>query len=161
MTPDEGRLRMVVNVGLTLWFPVTFRTVEGTCNSTAASVFLVLPTSSDELLLRPRVGLIRLSTAVEKADLLRARFGGVVIPNKVVILIIMIFVEPQKNGEGRRVEQQLRQDEEARKRRAARVHPIQEEVLYIVSNHDEREIRKTTVAKCAGKANGFSVPLGT
>ncbi len=67
----------------------------------------------------------------------------------------MIFVEPNKCWEDRIVEQHLRAQEEARRRNLARLRPIAAELLHIVENHNEAEIRNTTLAHAFAKIPGY------
>jgi hypothetical protein len=53
------------------------------------------------------------------------------------------------------VDQRLRAEEEAQRRNAGRLHPIQADLLYIVQEHDEPEIRDVVLAKAFAKIAGY------
>lgn len=63
----------------------------------------------------------------------------------------MIFIEPVKCWETRMVEQRLRAEEEARKRNIGRLHPIADNLMFIVKEHDKPEIRNTALAHAFAK----------
>jgi len=54
------------------------------------------------------------------------------------------------------IEQRFRAEEEARRRNIGRLHPIQADLMYIVQEHDEPEIRNTTLAHAFAKIPGYS-----
>ncbi len=68
----------------------------------------------------------------------------------------MIFVEPQRSYESRMIQERLHQDEEARKRRMGRLHPIQDDLLYFVREHNGEEVRNTTLAHRYARMRGYS-----
>ncbi len=53
------------------------------------------------------------------------------------------------------IEERLRQDEEARKRRMGRLHPIQDDLLYFVKEHGDEEVRNTTLAHRYARMRGY------
>jgi hypothetical protein len=62
----------------------------------------------------------------------------------------MIFIEPVRCYQDRMVEQRRLAEEEARKRNAGRLHPIQDTLLYLVREHGE-PIRDMTLAHAFAK----------
>jgi hypothetical protein len=66
----------------------------------------------------------------------------------------MIFVETQQCHEVRKLEEQYRLNQEILKHRATRLHPIADEIMLIVANHSEPEIRNTTIINLFSKRMG-------
>lgn len=66
----------------------------------------------------------------------------------------MIFIEPVRCWQDRMVEQRLRAEDEARKRNIGRLHPIQDNLMFIVREHDE-PIRDTSLAHAFAKIAGY------
>jgi hypothetical protein len=66
----------------------------------------------------------------------------------------MIFVEPYSCWRDRMIQERLRAEEEVRRRNAGRLHPIQENLMYIVREHGE-PIRDVDLAKQFAKIPGY------
>lgn len=67
----------------------------------------------------------------------------------------MIFIEPQKCYENRMLEQKLRAEDEARRRNVGRLTRMQDDVMFIVREHNEPEIRNTTLGRIFAKIPGY------
>lgn len=67
----------------------------------------------------------------------------------------MIFIEPVRCWQDRVIEQRLHAEEDARRRNIGRLHPIQDNLMFIVKEHDEPEIRNTTLAHAFAKIAGY------
>ncbi len=66
----------------------------------------------------------------------------------------MIFVESQRCWEIRMVEERLRQDEAARKRRMGQLPRIEDDLLFFVKEHHE-EVRNTSLAHRYARMRGY------
>jgi hypothetical protein len=66
----------------------------------------------------------------------------------------MIFVEPHRCWQDRMIEQRRRAEEEALRRRIGRLHPIQDNLMFIVREHGE-PIRDVALAKAFAKIPGY------
>jgi hypothetical protein len=65
-----------------------------------------------------------------------------------------IIVEPYGCWQNRMIEQRLRAEAEGRKRNIGRLHPIEEDLMYLVREHQE-PIRDTTLAHAFAKIPGY------
>ncbi len=65
-----------------------------------------------------------------------------------------ILVEPYRCWESRMTEQRLRAEEQAGRRNIGRLHPIQEDLMHLVREHDE-PIRDTALAHAFAKIPGY------
>jgi hypothetical protein len=67
----------------------------------------------------------------------------------------MIVLETQPCWETPILEERLRQDEEARRKRLGRLHPIQDALLYFVKEHDGEEVRNATLGHRYARMRGY------